>query len=320
MGRFALVQVSDVSDVRTQRSAPAGWGWVAGWGAVIGAEPRQQTPQTPGRLMSCTATQMRTENGLRGEQGEEEEEEEDEDLDEREDAAQLERRMRDRRRAKSLPAYPALLLDGAPEGEGRKRVTFADSLGLNLASVKHFSSLEEPQIPTKVLSRHRSFPPQQLEPLHGLAGHARFRPSLDTDRLVRCFPEPRDTEQRLRRLRVCLEGVHITQFDVRGHIRALEGGHREVGVRYTFNDWLSHVDAQALPVPAQEDADAAWERFGFTVYTPPVMDPSSAVHFAVYLRTSEGDFWDNNEGQNYTLRYRCLPDDGAFVSAAFDAT
>lgn len=271
--------------------------------------------------MSRTATtQLRAENGLEEEE-EDEEDEEDEDLDEQEDAAQLERRMRDRRRAKSLPAYPASLLDGAPEGEGRKRVTFADSLGLNLASVKHFSSLEDPQIPSKVLSRHRSFPPPQLEPLHGLAG---LRPSLDTDRLVRCFPEPRDTELRLRRLRVCLEGVHITQFDVRGHIRALGGGgsQREVGVRYTFNDWLSHVDAQALPVPApeDEDADAAGERFGFTVYTPPVMDPSSAVHFAVYLKSSEGDFWDNNEGQNYTLRYRCLPDGGAFVSAAFHAT
>lgn len=272
--------------------------------------------------MSRTAAHLRAENCLEGEQEkEEEDEEEEEDLDEQEDAAQLERRMRERRRAKSLPAYTSSLLDGAPEGEGRKRVTFADSLGLNLASVKHFSSLEEPQIPTKVLSRHRSFPPQQLEPLHGLAGPARFRPSLDTDRLVRCFPEPRDTEQRLQRLRVCLEGVHITQFDVRGHIRALGGGgQREVGVRYTFNDWLSHVDAQALPVQAPEDANAPGERFGFTVYTPPVMDPSSAVHFAVYLKSSEGDFWDNNEGQNYTLRYRCLPDGGAFVSAAFDAT
>lgn len=270
--------------------------------------------------MAGTAAHLRAENGLEGEQ--EEDEADEEDLDEEEDAAQLERRMRERRRAKSLPAYPALLLDGAPEGEGRKRVKFADSLGLNLASVKHFSSLEEPQIPTKVLSRHRSFPPQQFEPLHGLTGPARFRPSLDTDRLVRCFPEPCVTEQRLQRLKVCLEGVHITQFDVRGHIRTLGGSQSEVGVRYTFNDWLSHVDAQALPVPApqEEVTDAVGERFGFTVYTPPVMDPSSAVHFAVYLKTSEGDFWDNNEGQNYTLRYRCLPDGGAFVSAAFDAT
>lgn len=249
---------------------------------------------------------------------EEEEEEEGEDLDDEVDASQLEKRMRDRRRAKSLPAYPAELLAGGSEGDGRKRVTFADSMGLDLASVKHFSALEEPQIPSKVLSRHRSFPPQQHDLLNGLC--QRFQPSLDTERLVCCFPEPRDAERRVQRLRVCLEKVTVTQFDVRGHIRVLGGGDgREVGVRYTFNDWLSHVDAQALPEAADEPA-AVGERFGFTVYTPPVMDVSSAVHFAVYLRSDEGDFWDNNEGHNYTLMYRCLPGTAAFVSAAFHAT
>lgn len=242
---------------------------------------------------------------------EEEEGEEGEDLDDEVDASQLEKRMRDRRRAKSLPAYPAELLAGGSEGDGRKRVTFADSMGLDLASVKHFSALEEPQIPSKVLSRHRSFPPQQHDLLNGLC--QRFQPSLDTERLLCCFPEPRDAERRVQRLRVCLEKVTVTQFDVRGHIRVLGGGGggREVGVRYTFNDWLSHVDAQALPEAADEPAEDG-ERFGFTVYTPPVVDVSSAMHFAVYLRTDEGDFWDNNEGHNYTLSYRCLPGTAAF--------
>lgn len=242
----------------------------------------------------------------------------DEDLDDEVDASRLERFMRDRRRAQSLPAYPAELLDRVPqEEEGRKRVKFADALGLNLASVKHFSALEEPQIPSKVLSRHRSFPPPQDFLCHGL------KSVLDTDRLVSCFPEPRDTERRVRDLRVCLEKVSITQFDVRGQIRALSGGGeagiREVGVRYTFNEWLSHVDAQALPVSA-EPPGLVGQRFAFTVYTPPVMDPSSAVHFAVFLRSDDGEFWDNNQGHNYTLRYRCMPGNEGFISAAFHAT
>lgn len=272
---------------------------------------------------------LSAENGLgeeeeegEGDEGEQEgnpeqqEQQEEEDLDDAEDASQLERRMRERRRARSLPAYPAALLGDEARS---KRVTFADARGLDLARVRHFSTLEEPHVPSKVLSRHRSFPPQQPD--------AGFRAGpLDSDRLVRCFPEPRDTARRLRRLRVALEGVHISRFDVRGHIRALAPGpgHRvQVGVRYTFNDWLSHVDAQALPVPVPDGEEGAGEaglRFGFTVYTPPVLDPHSAVHFAVYLRSSDGEFWDNNEGRNYTLRYRCLPDGGAFVSAAFHAT
>ncbi|XP_044032168.1 protein phosphatase 1 regulatory subunit 3G isoform X2 [Siniperca chuatsi] len=240
------------------------------------------------------------------------------DLDEEADASQLERFMKDRRRAKSLPAYPAALLDGVSGSNGRKRVKFADSMGLNLASVKHFSSLEEPQIPSKVLSRHTSFPPQQQDLLDDLCQG--FQSSLDTDRLFACFPELREAERRVQQLRVCLEKVTITQFDVRGQIRVFTGcTDIEVGVRYTFNDWLSHVDAQALPVAADQPG-LVGERFGFTVYTPPFMDPSSAVHLAVYLKSEEGEFWDNNEGQNYSLRYRCMPGTTPFVSAAFHAT
>uniref|UniRef100_A0A672FMD6 Protein phosphatase 1 regulatory subunit 3G n=1 Tax=Salarias fasciatus TaxID=181472 RepID=A0A672FMD6_SALFA len=234
-------------------------------------------------------------------------------LDDEVDASHLERFMRDRRRARSLPAC---LLDGVPGSNGRKKsVKFADSMGLSLANVKHFSTLEDPQIPSKVLSRHRSFPPPQQE-RRGDLGHG-FKPP-GTDRLVTCFPELRDAERRAQRLRVCLERIVISQFDVRGQIRVLDdSGDKEVGVRYTFNDWLSHVDAQAVPA---DDAGLPGERFVFTVYTPPFMDPSSAVHLAVYLKSERGEFWDNNEGQNYTLRYRCMLSDAQFVSAAFHAT
>ena len=259
-----------------------------------------------------------TENGL-----EAPEDDGEGDLDDEVDASRLEKFMRDRRRARSLPAYPAALLDAVPGGEGRKRVKFADSMGLNLASVKHFSALEEPQIPNKVLSRYKSFPPpQQQRPEEDLLSDLcqSFTSSLGADRLIACFPEPRETERRVQRLRVCLEKVTITQFDVRGQIRVLTGSaDAEVGVRYTFNDWLSYVDAQALTVDVEQPGFVGG-RFGFTVYTPPFMDPSSAVHFAVYLRSEEGEFWDNNEGQNYTLRYRCVPSTTPFVSAAFHAT
>ncbi|XP_062235183.1 protein phosphatase 1 regulatory subunit 3G [Platichthys flesus] len=274
-------------------------------------------PLTGGKSPSPGETR---ENGLEEQElekelDEEAEEEEEEDLDDELDASQLERFMRDRRRAKSLPAYPAALLEEVSGSNGRKRVKFADSMGLNLASVKHFSSLEEPQVPSKVLSRYRSFPPPQQELLSD-RGQS-FRSSPDSDRLVACFPEPRDPERRVPRLRVCLEKITITQFDVRGQIRVFSGGSaREVGVRYTFNDWLSCVDAQALAV---DEPGIVGERFSFTVYTPPFMDPSSAVHFALYLRSEDGEFWDNNQGQNYSLRYRCLPGTTPFVSAAFHA-
>lgn len=246
-----------------------------------------------------------TENCLDGEGDADEEE----DLDDEADASQLERFLKDRRRARSLPAYP----NGVAGSDSRKRVKFADSMGLNLASVRHFSSLEEPQIPSKVLSRHRSFPLQQQDPFTDLCNSFRSSldpGSLDAERLVSCFPEP---ERRVRQLRVCLEKIAVTQFDVRGQIRVLGGCRdKEVGVRYTFNDWLSHVDAQAVHMAAEESGMVG-ERFGFTVFTPPFMEPDAAVHLAVYLKSDEGEFWDNNEGRNYTLRCRRM----GGTSAAF---
>uniref|UniRef100_A0A667YRP2 Protein phosphatase 1 regulatory subunit 3G n=1 Tax=Myripristis murdjan TaxID=586833 RepID=A0A667YRP2_9TELE len=260
------------------------------------------------------------ENGQEGD----EEDEEDDVLEDELDSSQLQKAMRDRRRAKSLPAYPrqAALFGGISGNEGRKRVKFADTMGMTLTSVKHFSALEEPQIPSKVLSRLRSFPPQPQELLNELCTD--FRAGLSMDRLVACFPEPgaeRDLAERVRRLRVCLEKLTITQLDVRGQIRVLtDCPNKEVGLRYTFNDWLSHVDAQALPVAADHHSSVVGERYSFIMYTPPFLDPSSSVHFAVYLRTDDGEFWDNNSGQNYTLRYSCMPSDAPFTSAGFHAT
>lgn len=252
------------------------------------------------------------ENGVEEEGGEEEV------LDDEVDASRLEKFMRDRRRARSLPAC---LLEGVPGANGRKKsVKFADSMGQSLARVKHFSTLEEPQIPSKVLSRHRSFPPQQHEILGDLVHGYKPARGPGPDRLVACFPEPRDVERRVQRLRVCLERVSITQFDVRGQIRVLgDDETKEVGIRYTFNDWLSHVDVPA--VPAAGDARLLGERFVFTVFTPPFVDPGSTVHFAVFLKDDQGEFWDNNEGGNYSLRYgSLLSGDAPFVSAAFHAT
>ncbi|XP_034036111.1 protein phosphatase 1 regulatory subunit 3G [Thalassophryne amazonica] len=240
---------------------------------------------------------------------------EDVDLEDDMDASQLDKFMKDRRRAKSLPAYPGLL-EAEPGANGRKRVKFADSLGLNLASIKHFSAMDDPQVPSKVLSRHRIFKSQDLRSDLCVS----LNSGLDTERLVACFPEPAAPEDRVRLFRVCLETISTTHCDVRGQIRVLSGSSdKQVGVRYTFNDWLSYSDVQALPVSVDQP-DLVGERFGFTVYTPPFMDPGSALHLAIYLRSEEGEFWDNNGGQNYTLVCRCMARPKTFVSAAFYGT
>lgn len=272
---------------------------------------------------------------------------------------------RSRVRSFSLPADPILqaakLLQqrqqaGQPGSEGgepagdccskcKKRVQFADSLGLSLASVKHFSEAEEPQVPPAVLSRLHSFPLHSgdLQELGGLLAVAKVSAPLLAPRArLRPFfqlPGLSAAEERLRRQRVCLERVQCSQppgAEVTGSGRVIScRGPRAVTVRYTFTEWRTFLDVPAelhpeslepLPPlrsgvsrPGAEDGEeeSGTERFCFSLCLPPGLQPKEgedadvcgvAIHFAVCYRCEQGEYWDNNEGANYTLRYVCSTD------------
>ncbi|XP_004415247.1 PREDICTED: protein phosphatase 1 regulatory subunit 3G [Odobenus rosmarus divergens] len=233
--------------------------------------------------------------------------------------------------------------EGAPHSPGgccakcKKRVQFADALGLSLASVKHFSEAEEPQVPPAVLSRLRSFPlrAQDLEQLPGLLAAAAAAAPLSAPppRLRPLFqlPGPSAAAERLRRQRVCLERVQCSApsgAEVTGSGRVLGcPGPRAVAVRYTFTEWRSFLDvaAELQPEPAEPqppeassggpgdaEEEPGAERFHFSLCLPPGLQPQegedadapgAAVHFAVCYRCAQGEYWDNNAGANYTLRY-----------------
>ncbi|XP_053458293.1 protein phosphatase 1 regulatory subunit 3G [Nycticebus coucang] len=283
----------------------------------------------------------------------------------------LECRRRCRARSFSLPADPILQAakflqqqralglgdqpaEGAedsphsPEGccaKCKKRVQFADTLGLSLASVKHFSEAEEPQVPPAVLSRLRSFPlrAEDLEQLGGLLTAATAAASLSVQppRLRPFFqlPEPSVAAERLRRQRVCLERVQCSEpsgAGVKGSGRVLCcPGPRAVTVRYTFTEWRTFLDVPAdlqpeprepqhpeapsgvaRPGSQEAEKELGTEHFHFSLCLPPGLRPEDgeeagargvAVHFAVCYRCAQGEYWDNNSGANYTLRYADAP-------------
>ncbi|XP_040839886.1 protein phosphatase 1 regulatory subunit 3G [Ochotona curzoniae] len=255
---------------------------------------------------------------------------------------------RRRVRSFSLPADPILQVarllqrrqQQAREGlGGKKRVQFADSLGLNLASVRHFSEAEEPQVPPAVLSRLHSFPmsSEDLEHIGGLlaaAAAASPLPAAPPPRLRPLFelPGPGAAAQRLRLQRVCLERVQCSApwgAEVTGSGRVLScAGPRAVLVRYTFTEWRSFLDQPAelspeeSPEPQPPEApsrvsggaeeELGVELFHFSLSLPPGLLPKdwedadaqdAAIHFAICYRCAQGEFWDNNSGANYTLRY-----------------
>ncbi|KAK7803784.1 hypothetical protein U0070_009690 [Myodes glareolus] len=278
---------------------------------------------------------------------------------------ELQEYRRPRTRSFSLPADPILhaakLLQqrqqtGQPGAEGgefsagdccakcKKRVQFADSLGLSLASVKHFSEAEDPQVPPAVLSRLRSFPlsAEDLKQVGGFLAAAKVSASLWVPRAqlrpLFQLPELSAVEERLRRQRVCLESVQCSQSpgaEVTGSGRVIScPGPRAVVVRYTFTEWRTFLDVpaelhpesleQPPPVPsglsgpgAEDSEESLTERFCFSLSLPPGLQPKEgedadacdvAIHFAICYRCEQGEYWDNNEGANYTLRYVCSTD------------
>ncbi|XP_078391945.1 uncharacterized protein ppp1r3g [Cetorhinus maximus] len=212
-----------------------------------------------------------------------------------------------RRRTKSLPCLhdPS---DFFSEFNGglRKKVKFADSLGLSLASVKHFRASDEPYIPSKVFLRLQSFPAivdDLNEKFKALGIHC-LRPAFS----MPC--EASDFMQRAERNRVCLEKVTVSHFDVHGMIRVLNISYvKEVTVRYTFNNWLSCMDTPAKYV--EGSSHSGTDQFSFDLSIPPFLDQGSFVHFAICYRADNEEYWDNNFDKNYSLQCESTSDEHA---------
>ncbi|KAM4687323.1 protein phosphatase 1 regulatory subunit 3G [Discoglossus pictus] len=219
-----------------------------------------------------------------------------------------------RRRAISLPLQlPQITEEGKEEETGgslmgccklKKRVKFADSLGLCLASVKHFLSSDEPLVPSEVLARLQSDSPDELGP--------------EEDLYWEQPPQPpalnyKEQEAQLKDQRVCLEHVSPSSLGVRGSVLVQEPGNGvQVIIRYTFNEWLSYMECSAsTPEPSASTTLSlapGVQRFIFTLCHPPT---TSRIHFAICCNIGLGQqLWDNNQGSNYTvICHQELPQD-----------
>nr|XP_042700889.1 protein phosphatase 1 regulatory subunit 3E [Chrysemys picta bellii] len=207
-----------------------------------------------------------------------------------------------RRRARSAPA-------GGPGGGSRsrspgsrKRVRFADALGLELASVRRYWPAELPQVPERVHTQLRRDALRHFAPLQPfqdsqdpLAGRLPLTP---------CFWDPLglpDFGARLGVQGVCLEGVRAGGLGVAGTLRVLNLAYeKRVSIRYTWDGWASYREAPAAyagpsagPPPGPPS-----DRFAFRLPLP----PGGALEFALRCHVGGQELWDNNGGQNYILR------------------
>ncbi|KAL1787885.1 phosphatase 1 regulatory subunit 3A [Sigmodon hispidus] len=168
-----------------------------------------------------------------------------------------------------------------------RRVSFADSLGFSLVSVKEFDCSELPSVSADFDLNRDIFHTEEyvLSPL---------------------FDLPSSKEELMEQVQVqkaVLESAeHLPgSTSVKGIIRVLNISFEKlVYVRMSLDDWQTHYDILAEYVP--NSCDGETDQFSFKItLVPPYQKDGSKVEFCIRYETSVGTFWTNNNGTNYIL-------------------
>ncbi|RVE74556.1 hypothetical protein OJAV_G00023730 [Oryzias javanicus] len=209
-----------------------------------------------------------------------------------------------RRRCKSLPtpterAKLEIVRHRSPTSQ--KKVRFADSLGLELISVKHFNDGDDPEVPERILAK---LPKGNL---HCLDTKFPRAPSQSVFMELQ-FTNPGTLpgfEQKVREVKVLLESVEADEFSLSGFVRVLNMAfEKSVSLRYSLNNWITFMDSLATYVP--NSSDGVTDKFCFKIVMPTYLDNGGALQFAIKYCVGGREFWDNNHGNNYKVRRHCL--------------
>ncbi|XP_061446682.1 protein phosphatase 1 regulatory subunit 3E isoform X2 [Rhineura floridana] len=215
-------------------------------------------------------------------------------------------KRRGRRRTRSAPARGRSREASRSRSPGtRKRVRFADSLGLELTSVRRFWPNDLPQVPERVHAKLRR------DSLSHFAPCLPFCPPVKDPLSLRyllepTFPDPLSMPDFLPRLLtqcVLLEGARAEGSCVSGTIRVLNLAYeKRVSVRYTWDSWATQHEARAsYAAPAGRGRDHA-DRFAFRLPLPVPLPLGVILEFALCYTVGGNEFWDNNQGRNYALQ------------------
>ncbi|XP_064175209.1 uncharacterized protein LOC135245829 [Anguilla rostrata] len=189
--------------------------------------------------------------------------------------------------------------DSEPEPETpasrARRVSFADAFGLDLVSVKEFSS--------------RAVSAASVAADDDDDAAAAAEPSgPDPEEYFLCsqFSVPASAAELLAKLQAqrceleCVELLPGTTT-LRGTVRVLNLSYdKRVRVRTTLDGWGTHFDLPASFIPGSSDGET--DRFAFSLeLSPPVPPEGVRVEFCLRYETPLGTFWANNSGMNYVL-------------------
>ncbi|XP_036390411.1 protein phosphatase 1 regulatory subunit 3E-like [Megalops cyprinoides] len=207
-----------------------------------------------------------------------------------------------RRRCKSLPTpteRAKLEIARSRSPTSNKKVRFADSLGLELTSVKHFCDADMPEVPQRVLDKFR-----RGNTIH-LSNFDKF-PRIPTQSVFMeaQFINPGNLPgflEKVQELKVMLECVETDEFCLSGFVRVLNlAFEKSVFLRYTLNNWITFLDVLASYVP--NSSDGLTDKFSFKIITPTFLESEGTLQFAIKYCVGDNEFWDNNNGNNYKVR------------------
>ncbi|OCT87386.1 hypothetical protein XELAEV_18021086mg [Xenopus laevis] len=167
-----------------------------------------------------------------------------------------------------------------------RKVSFADAFGFDLVCVKEFDTWEVPivsQILNYELETH------YIEEFYLTASFA--------------LPSADDILGKLHTKKVLLESIDLAPGTscMKGIIRVLNVSYeKQIYVRISVDDWQSYYDMTAEYIPYSFNGDT--DQFAFTIsLVAPYQKEGASVQFCICYETPIGTFWDNNDGENYTL-------------------
>eukprot|EP00079_Xenopus_tropicalis_P015427 XP_004913037.1 PREDICTED: protein phosphatase 1 regulatory subunit 3A [Xenopus tropicalis] len=167
-----------------------------------------------------------------------------------------------------------------------RKVSFADAFGFDLVSVKEFDTWEVP-IVSQLLSYEVET--NYIEEFYLTASFT--------------LPSADDIIGKVQAKKVLLESIDMTPgtSSMKGIIRVLNVSYeKQTYVRMSLDDWQTYYDLTAEYIPYSFNGDT--DQFAFTItLVPPYQKEGASVQFCICYETPIGTFWDNNDGQNYTL-------------------
>ena len=175
---------------------------------------------------------------------------------------------------------------------GKKKVSFADDLGLALVKVRFMTepSSTPPRLRPEILSSLThgakagvsATPPLRLNFTQPASDYLEFRRKLE----INC---------------VSLENVIIKNYDLMGTIKVKNiGFEKEVFLRCTFDSWATTENISAAFTPTSTSG-GQFDTFSFSIRVPAKTDFSKNTMFCVCFLGGGQEFWDNNDGKNYEV-------------------